>query len=125
MGDLSNDPAFADKKEELKKILADLNKGNFDPDRGQPQFAACTAGLKSGGYLGPFAYAKDWYTPVHLTPAQMLENAALTKVLKYVNNDTVEQRAISVAHWITPSTPFRWLITHGTASDKCLQNASS
>lgn len=123
--DLAKDPAFADKKEALKKILADLNKDNFDPDRGQPQLAACEAGLKSGGFLGPFAYSQDWYTPVHLTPAQMLKNAALNKVLTYVNNETFEKQAIATAHWITPSTPFKWIIVHGTASDKCLKNESS
>merc|ERR1711897_130729 len=102
-------------KKALKEILANLNKGVFNPDRGQPQLAACTTGLKSGGYLGPFVHANDWYSPVHLRPAQILE---------YVNTDTFEKDAIRVAHWITPSTPFKWLMSRSTAADKCLKNTT-
>ncbi len=44
----------AAKLEQLQARLAELNAGNFNPDRGQEDSAACTAAEAYGGYYGPF-----------------------------------------------------------------------
>lgn len=120
---LADDPAFSHMKETLKETLADLNKGLFEPERGQPQLAACTTGLKSGGYLGPFAFADDWYSPVHLSIAKKVKNALLKKVLESVNQPEYEKKAVRTGRLIVP--PIRSVFQKGPAADKCLSNSSS
>ena len=38
----------------MQARLALLNKGYFNPNRGKPDHAACTAAKARGGYNGPF-----------------------------------------------------------------------
>jgi len=119
---LAGDPAYAIVKEELKGILKQLNKDVFQPDRGQPQLAACTTSLKTGGYLGPFVDADSWYSPVHLSIKDMAKNALLDKALEKINQPEFENRVASVAQLIIPAV--RGVLINGPGGDKCLANQS-
>ena len=38
----------------MQDRLAELNKNNFNPDRGEPDQQACVQAAASGGFYGPF-----------------------------------------------------------------------
>ena len=52
--DLAEDPAQQVRLAQMQKQLAELNAGNFNPDRGQGDRRACVQAEKNGGFYGPF-----------------------------------------------------------------------
>lgn len=122
---LANEPRYKNMIAGLKSTLATLNVGLFEPDRGHPQLSACTTGLKSGGYLGPFIDVDGWYNPVHLSPRERLENMVLEKVFEKVNQEEFEAAAVRAARLLAP--PLLALLRKHPSSleDKCLANTSS
>lgn len=42
------------KATEMRALLAQLNKGYFNPDRGQPDVRACDRAMQNGNFWGPF-----------------------------------------------------------------------
>jgi len=50
----STNTTIADKLKQMQDRLAELNKNNFNPDRGEPDQQACVQAAASGGFYGPF-----------------------------------------------------------------------
>merc|ERR1712151_626424 len=44
-------------------LLQEMNKDNFNPDRGSQVFQACEIENRIGGFYGPFIDAQDFYSP--------------------------------------------------------------
>jgi len=60
--DLADADEFKEIGSELKKLLEEANKSNFNPNRGKSSEEGCNTALKNGGYLGPFIEIENYYT---------------------------------------------------------------
>jgi len=73
------DPEIAAKLKQMQEKLQALNRGNFEPYRGDMNVGACLVGVKNGGYYGPFLGADNYYTgpfPERVTDPTDTERAA-------------------------------------------------
>jgi len=59
--DLSGDPAYADTLLRLLETLYDMNRYNFNPDRGSAALQACNTSADLGGFYGPFVDVETFY----------------------------------------------------------------
>lgn len=122
--DLSSDPQHAALLKELKADLAEFNKGLFDPDRGKPTMDACAGAMKIGGYYGPYVDTENFYTPVHLTPKQVANNAIAKKDLDYVEKVLLPNRTKQIEWFSKTFGNLTALFSHGDAFDKCIKPGS-
>eukprot|EP00931_Biecheleriopsis_adriatica_P007110 TRINITY_DN108425_c0_g1_i1.p1 TRINITY_DN108425_c0_g1~~TRINITY_DN108425_c0_g1_i1.p1 ORF type:complete len:684 (+),score=121.75 TRINITY_DN108425_c0_g1_i1:82-2133(+) len=118
--DLSKDPSHANILKVLQADLASFNKGLFDPDRGSPTMDACWSAMKVGGFYGPYANVRDFYTPVQLTPKQLEENKIASRDLDYVEHVLLPNRTKQIEFFNKQVGDITTLFK-GETFDRCLE----
>lgn len=117
--DLSKDPNQAHRLQAMQGALMELNKGLFEPERGDMQLAACLNAIDIGGFYGPFHATEGWYSPVAAPAAsQRIKDLALLPVLRVVNRPGVQNFIVETLRpWAPKILP---LAVH----DQCLDHGS-
>jgi len=96
-------PETAAKLVELQSLLDELNGHIFEPGRGTEVVQACEVQGSIGGFFGPFVNATDFYTPVHMTPAEEKANEELMKELKQLNEGILMGKTFEEIMKIVPA----------------------
>ena len=95
--DLTN--TMPEKADEMMRLLQNLNKDLFKPNRGELSYTACEWSAKNGGYVGPFIDADAYYTnPVPIP--RMNETLA---VLKIANKPLIQKLVVGIAQHTLPT----------------------
>lgn len=117
--DLSKDPNQAQRLQVMQRALAELNKGIFEPHRGQMQLAACLNAIEIGGYYGPFHATEGWYSPVPApTASKLIKDFALLPLLHVANKPGVQSAIVEkLRPWVPEITSF-------AVHDKCFEHSS-
>jgi len=84
----------------LRKMQAQLkllNKGNFNPYRGEGRGKACHRSFNNGGYYGPFLYDDGFYTPPFVPSNFTPEQRAKVWAVNGPGGKMVQEGMIAVA----------------------------
>jgi len=102
--DLGQNPDFKLLRAQMLSTLQKMNENVFRPQRGELSTVACDAGIKNGGFYGPFVYADKYYTGPFPKEdfAKKIENAALKEAASFVANEIVQDALVCSARKTFP-----------------------
>ena len=103
--ELSNgDTALKSLKQSMLTTLQKLNKGLFQPYRGEMQVDACRIGLENGGYYGPFISTSEYYTGPFPARSfkERVSDAIYRSEMEVVNTPVVQKTILESAQLLLP-----------------------
>ena len=91
--------------QDLRTQLTRLNKGLFNPGRGETNVTACDVGVEEGGFYGPFVGIDGFYVgraPYKPGPAQRAKDAAFKALVRRLNTPSMTAKVVGAVRHALP-----------------------